>query len=110
MPSPVDQDQIRPCQSPSLHVPADWFAKPGTDACEVAKSACYQCPLVRACGRQALSEGIPFGVWGGLDGTDRKVAWQDRELYPSGRPDTFQRIIETWTSHRFRDVVDGEAA
>ena len=48
----------------------DWFFEPvfENDAIKI----CKDCPLVRECLTFALTEQIPFGVWGGLTEQNRK--------------------------------------
>lgn len=38
----------------------------------VAKGICSVCPIRWDCLDRALAEGIPFGVWGGMDEDDRR--------------------------------------
>lgn len=56
--------------------PDTWFA---ADAVEDAKAVCRRCPVQWACLRHALDVREPYGVWGGLDETER------RELRLRGR-------------------------
>lgn len=79
-----------PCHT--SQTPDDWFAHPGSRRALTAKTACLQdCPLYFACADYALDQGIPHGVWGGLDGKDRKAVWAGRR---GGRPAHFDQAID----------------
>lgn len=41
---------------------------------ERAKQVCRQCPVLVECRHHALTAGEPFGVWGGLDESERRAA------------------------------------
>jgi len=67
------RDQNRPClgQDDLFFAPdaernrkANWDSGP-------AKQVCFRCPHQTECGEWALSEGLLFGVWGGLDEDQR---------------------------------------
>jgi hypothetical protein len=60
----------------------DWFAhsKRQYDRYARAKARCFQCPLYQACAQYALDEGIPHGIFGGMDGAERRREW------PNGVP------------------------
>ncbi len=45
---------------------------------ERAKALCAQCPVVRQCLDHALTVREPFGVWGGLNATEREHLLRDR--------------------------------
>ena len=68
-----------------------WFADEGTPEASEAKRLCMQeCPLYWPCQTYALEQGIPDGVWGGLDGRDRRRLW----LAGRGMPQTFTEDIQ----------------
>ena len=68
----------------------DWFAPPGTPQHNQAKATCLDCPLYWSCQEYALREGIPYGIWGGLDERGRERVWRKR----GGRPDGFLRSMD----------------
>lgn len=71
--------------------PDNWFAPPGTMRAFGAKGACFQrCPVLNQCAEYAISNGIPYGVWGGIDERERQRIW-DRE---GGKPTTFTDEID----------------
>lgn len=45
---------------------------------ERAKALCAKCPVVRQCLEHALAVREPFGVWGGLNATEREHLLRDR--------------------------------
>jgi WhiB family redox-sensing transcriptional regulator len=57
----------RCCES---SVNPDWFFEPVYE--QDAIKICAECPLVKECLTLALTEEIPFGVWGGLTEQNRK--------------------------------------
>ena len=84
----VRSDYVRPlCQTGD---PEDWFAPPGSVASNRAKSVCMECPLYWDCQAHALEEGIPYGVWGGIDERQRARAWK----LSGGRPTAFTESID----------------
>ena len=58
------------CRKPNnIH----WFPEPGeSHFVPQAKKFCGDCPVRERCLRWALTNSIPFGVWGGKSATDRK--------------------------------------
>ena len=69
-----------------------WFAEPGTIKSAEAKRICFQqCPVLNKCQEIALLEGIPYGVWGGLDEKDRARMWHRME---GGKPSGFLDSID----------------
>lgn len=79
-----------PCQHPASN-PENWFASLGSEAAAQAKRACFQsCPLLNQCADVALSKGIPFGIWGGVDERERERIWQAN----GGRPSVFQDELD----------------
>lgn len=40
-----------------------------------AKAICARCPVVMECREYATRSRQPFGVWGGLDEEERRLAW-----------------------------------
>lgn len=51
-----------------------------------AKAICHQCPVMRQCRRHALRTREPFGVWGGLDETERHEILTGRRPSPTQHP------------------------
>jgi len=47
-----------------------------------AKQICQSCPVIAECRRHALTVQEPFGVWGGLDETERREIIADRRKHP----------------------------
>lgn len=86
-------DYVKPlCQSPGVD-PDDWFAKPGSVASNRAKSVCMDCPLYWQCQEYALTEGIPYGVWGGLDEAARARIWHRQGGKPTAFLDSIDAVI-----------------
>lgn len=86
----ADTDYVLPlCRLPDAD-PEDWFAWPGSDRSRKAKQTCMDCPLYWDCQAKALDEGVPYGVWGGLDERDRARIWRRN----GGRPTAFQESID----------------
>lgn len=56
-----------PCKSD----PDMWFSTNRTKV-RKAKLLCSRCPLRAACAAEALEAGEQFGIWGGLDETQRR--------------------------------------
>ena len=89
----TDKRDPLPCEAqPDL-----WFSE-SFEGKRQAKTICtQQCPIALACQDYALREGIPCGVFGGLDGRDRLRIWHG---WIGGRPSNFQKDIERAVSHR----------
>lgn len=68
--------------------PDDWFAWPGSKRANRAKQACSTCPIQKKCAEDALAEGIPEGIFGGLDREDRERIWA------GNRPTGFMDAID----------------
>lgn len=55
--------------------PEDWFPVGGGREAQAAenhaKAVCWQCPSMEACGRWALDNREPVGVWGGMTEGER---------------------------------------
>jgi hypothetical protein len=83
----------RLCCGPGVN-PDNWFQRPGTVTTMNAKSICMQCPLYMQCQEWALEEGIPYGVFGGLDERDREYIWNKAD----GRPKHFEKLIDQITT------------
>jgi WhiB family redox-sensing transcriptional regulator len=47
-----------------------------------AKQICQSCPVIVQCRKHALTVQEPFGVWGGLDETERRQAIARRNQVP----------------------------
>lgn len=73
----------RACRRPGVD-PDDWFAWPGSLRANRAKALCLECPLYWECQEYALTEGIPEGIWGGMDGRERERIWKRRGGKPTG--------------------------
>ena len=72
-----------PCQAVSAQrLEETWFAEPGSLGAEWAKRQCAGCPLLDMCRSRGVDEGIPFGVYGGLDANDRERVWQGMDERP----------------------------
>jgi WhiB family redox-sensing transcriptional regulator len=50
--------------------PEQWFPEAGEHS-QAAKTICDGCPIRERCLEYARTEGIPFGVWGGLTAAER---------------------------------------
>lgn len=50
----------------------DWFFSKARQKVARAKAACAHCPVREACAQYALETGERYGIWGGLDETERK--------------------------------------
>ena len=72
---------------------ADWFAPAGSALSEEAKAICTACPFRAACATRACDEGVPFGVFGGMDEDDRQAYWGTDKTGRSLRPHTFDQSI-----------------
>ena len=73
--------------------PDDWFAWPGSVKAIKAKQLCLQCPFMAPCRDYALTEGIPEGIFGGLDKQDREAVWFARGGKPSGFIDAIDAAV-----------------
>jgi hypothetical protein len=83
-----------PCVQEAKYGNADWWtAWPGSRHNTLAKTCCQACPLQQQCANVALEDGIPYGVWGGLDERDRAVIWRQS----GGRPTIFDQILDQET-------------
>lgn len=49
-----------------------------------AKAICATCPVLADCLSWALTEGIDFGVFGGLDADERRALRRNLPLQPTG--------------------------
>lgn len=83
---------VRQCRKPGTN-PDDWFAWPGSARAKRAKLFCAACPVQQDCREIALSEGIPEGVWGGLDREDRERIWTTTGGKPTGFMDAIDAAI-----------------
>ena len=54
----------------------NWFPVGATPAAKAAKrhakAVCFTCPALQACGRWALDNREPVGVWGGMTEAERR--------------------------------------
>ena len=57
------------------------------DRDERAKAVCARCPVITQCRRHAIAAEEPYGVWGGQDENERRVAIarRRRARQPSSR-------------------------
>lgn len=67
-----------------------WFGYPGSATNRRAKQLCMDCPLYWQCQEAAIEDGVPWGVWGGLDERDRARIWVEM----GGRPVIFDAVID----------------
>lgn len=71
-----------PCQN--ADDPDMWFATPGSAGAFEAKKRCFQeCPLLQVCAEYALENGVPNGIWGGVDEDERERNWKRRKHRPT---------------------------
>jgi WhiB family transcriptional regulator, redox-sensing transcriptional regulator len=77
------------CQRPDVD-PDDWFAGPDSPKTVRAKRLCLHCPLYWDCREYAIREGVPAGVWGGVDEWTRARLWRQN----GGRPTKFLDDID----------------
>lgn len=63
------------------------------------------CPFFWECQEYALEEGIPYGVWGGLDEKQREHIWQGRK---GGKPNKFLNDIDEALRPLLQDRRDRE--
>jgi len=69
---------VRP---PCRDVDPELFFPVGDHYDDKARAVCHRCPVEEACGQWAMDTGQEFGLWGGLDPTQRKArrrAWELR--------------------------------
>lgn len=52
----------------------------GGDATRSAKRVCGMCPVVDQCREEALANGEPYGVWGGLTERERRDILRKRRF------------------------------
>lgn len=53
--------------------PELWFPeRSNSPEAKAAKATCKQCPVVDQCLKEAVEQGIEFGVWGGTTYADRR--------------------------------------
>ena len=69
--------------------PDDWFANPGTPQARRAQAICLACPLYWRCQEYAITEGIPYGIFGGMTDRQRRRIWHRQ----GGRPTNFDKAI-----------------
>jgi hypothetical protein len=61
------------CRGKAAAAKDPWFPKPtNVVAIQAAKSLCFGCPSMIACGQYALTTNQEEGVWGGLDEAQRR--------------------------------------
>jgi len=97
----------RPLCSPDSGLGLDpdlWFSANGSDESRLAKKTCLDCPLYFRCSEYALDEGIPEGIWGGMDPRERREAWKKR----GGKPTKFLDDIDAALGV-FTNTFAGEA-
>lgn len=65
----------------------DWIdAKPGSVQAQACRLVCSVCPVRLACAVGALERGEAWGMWGGLDRSDRKLLAARFGYPPPGDP------------------------
>ncbi len=84
----------------------DWFAQPGSVRSEGAKALCASCPLLDECQEYAIENGIPSGIWGGVDETQREQLWRS---WPTGKPSHFVDEMDAALGPLFRERRDFES-
>jgi len=55
--------------------PDDFFPDRGDESPAVLR-VCLSCPVLRACGEQALGDRERYGIWGGMTERDRERWWE----------------------------------
>lgn len=80
---------VTPCRAEGAN-PDDWFAFPGSELEEAVKSLCRHCPLQHPCAEYALTNGVPYGIFGAMGETDRASAWKQA----GGKPTQFQDDLD----------------
>lgn len=83
-------DEDLGCRQPDVD-PEWWFKGPQTMESHAARKACMRCPLYWDCRKMALTEGIPWGIYGGLDGEQRARIWKRQK---GGKPRHFERVLD----------------
>lgn len=58
-------------EDPELHFPTS-EARHFADQIAMAKAVCHRCPVLAKCQEQAVVNGEPYGIWGGLTETERR--------------------------------------
>lgn len=94
-----------PCQLPTVD-PDDWFGEPGSQRSVDAQVRCMGCPIVNQCAAYAIENGVPDGVWGGVNERDRRHIWGNR---PSGRPQDFTQEMDAATLPLLQERRDFES-
>lgn len=71
-----------PCtQAPDLYFP-DHTTKSTAEGrgdlalANMAKDACWDCPVIFLCGEFAIKHKEQYGIWGGMNLADRKAIWK----------------------------------
>lgn len=75
-----------------------WFSANGSDESRLAKQTCMSCPFYFPCAEYALDEGVPFGIFGGMDERERRVAWKKRGGKPSKFNDDLDAALGVFTN------------
>lgn len=87
----VEQTGALPCQQGDAEL---WFAQPGSKASLKAKRQCFQdCPLLHLCAEYAIENGVPNGIWGGVDEQERERIWKRRGAKPTDFLDEMDAAI-----------------
>jgi len=72
----------------------EMFFSPGARTERRAKAICGRCPVQRECLMFALESRSEFGIWGGLNGRERRLLfrpfagtndWRDELISPAGQ-------------------------
>lgn len=91
----------RPLCSPDSQSGLDpdlWFSANGSDESRLAKQTCMGCPFYFRCAEYALREGIPEGIWGGMDARERRAVWARNGGKPTNFLDDIDAAIGTFTN------------
>lgn len=61
-----------------IDMETDIFYNSDRDSNKVVKAreTCMKCPVILQCRVHAVESGEKFGIWGGMDGDERKAWWR----------------------------------
>lgn len=79
-----------PCSPASGRDPDLWFSAKGSEESREAKRLCMDCPLYFPCAESAIRDGVPFGIFGGMDERERAAIWRRN----GGKPTKFLEDID----------------
>jgi hypothetical protein len=94
--------EIGLCDPQSAHrLPPDWFfASPGTPEAQAARMLCMECPLYNPCSEYALTQGVEYGIWGGVTREERVRTWKANGVRPEHFIDNYQSQIRPLLQER----------